>query len=295
MKPIRTVLTLLTLALAPQLHAAATPAADDIMAKVDRVMRKSYRTQLANVKITTCKYAQTASGVRCTEKPRVVLAENAKRVAEQGGLYSEKSLLIVREPASDRGTSLLVYEYAERGKDNDNWLYLPALGKVNRVIASDDEGGSVFGSEFSVETTENPEARKIYEYTYRIVEETALQGRPVWLVEMLPTAEKARRTRYGKVLAWVDQETYIPLKEELYRNGKLHKQRIQSDIKPVDGVLMAAKVVVNNLTTSRLSQMDRIAMRHNTEVPDEFLGQRALTDFSFRERNLARFRADLKQ
>lgn len=275
--------------------AGTSLSADEVMVKVDFAARKAFSTQLASVRITTCKYQVVDGAVRCSEKPRVVMAENAKKITVVDGLHNDASLSIVREPASDKGTSLLVYEYGERGRDNDNWLYLPALAKVNRVIANDDEGGSVFGSEFSVETTENPEARKIYEYSYRIVEETVYESRPVWVVEMLPTPEKARKTRYGRVLAWIDQANFIALKEELYRNGRLHKQRIQTGIKQIDGVHVATKVIMNNRSTSRISQMDKSAMRHNTEIPDEFLTQRALTDFAFRERNLAVFREALSK
>ena len=280
--------------LSPSLASSAM-SADEIMTKVDHVARKSYSTQLADVKITTCKYTQVDGSVRCSEKPRIVVAENAKKIKVVDGAHDDSSVSIVREPIGDMGTSLLVYEYGQRGRDNDNWLYLPALGKVNRVVANDDEGGSVFGSEFSVETTENPEARKIFEYTYKLVEEASYDGRPVWVIEMLPTEEKARKTSYGKIFAWIDQETFLALKEDLYRNGKLHKQRTQSGIKNFDGVFVATKVVMNNLSTSRISQMEKRSMRHNTEIPDEFFTQRALTDLAYRERNLARFRAELSR
>jgi hypothetical protein len=280
---------------AAQLSATTSPTAEEIMVKVDRMQRKSFSTQLASVQITTCRYTLVNGSVKCSERPRVVLAENAKKVLVAGDIYNYQELSVVREPISDKGTSLLVYEYGERGRDNDDWLYLPALAKVNRVIASDDDGGSVFGSEFSVETTENPEARKTYEYTYKILEETTYARRAVWVIEMLPTAEKARKTAYSRVVAWVDKEAYVPLKEDLYRGGRLYKQRAQSDVKQIDGVFVATKVVMNNLSTSRISEMDKLSMRHNMDIPEEFLTQRVLTDFAFRERNLAKFRAELNQ
>lgn len=287
---------LLTCVLLPSARSSAEDlSAEEIMTKVDYATRKAFTTQLADVKITTCKYRVVKGRVQCAEQPRVVVAQNAKKVKVVDGLYSDKSLSIVREPVSDKGMSLLVYEYSEKGRDNDNWLYLPALGKVTRVIANTDEGGSVFGSEFSVETTENPEARKLYEYTYEILEETTLRGRPAWVIELLPTPEKAKKTRYDKVVAWIDKQTFLTLKEDLYRNGRIHKQRTQSELERIDGIFVATKVVMNNLTTSRISQMDKMAMRHNTEILDEFLSQRALTDFAFRERNLARFRAELSE
>ena len=81
---------------------------------------------------------------------------------------------------------------------------------------------------------------------------------------------------------------------EIKRNGKIYKQRIQSGLKKIDGVYVVTKVVMNNLGTSRISQMDKTAMRHNVQVDPEFLSQRALTDFAFRERNLEKFRADIQ-
>lgn len=273
--------------------AGASPTADEIMVKVDHATRRAYSTQLAIVRITTCKYRLVEGAVKCSEKPRVVIADNIKKGEVIDGLYSDKSLLIVREPASDKGTSLLVWEYGEKNRDNDNWIYLPALGKVNRVVSTDEDGGSVFGSELSVETVENPEARKLHEYTYKVLEDGTYDGRKAWQVELLPTAEKARKTSYTKVVSWIDKQTFLPLKEDMYRDGKVHKQRFQSAIRQIDGVNVTTKVVVNNRTDARVSQMDYMGMRHNTDVPDEFLGQRALTDFAYRERNLATFRERL--
>ena len=89
------------------------------MANVDQATRKSYSTQLASVKITTCKYTLVNESVKCAEKPRVVVAENAKKGQMIDGRYNDKSLLIIREPIGDKGTSLLVYEYGDGGKDND--------------------------------------------------------------------------------------------------------------------------------------------------------------------------------
>jgi len=276
-----------------QLLAASTPPVDELMAKVDHAQRKPFSTQLATVKITTCKYTLNNGKVSCTEKPRIVVAESVKMSDGADGLYNAKTSMLVREPISDKGTSMLIYEYGERGRDNDNWLYLPALGKINRIIANDDDGGSVFGSEFSVETAENPMGRKIYEFTYKIIEESTYQGRPVWVVEMLPTLEKAKKTNYNKVVAWIDKATYLVLKEDLYRNGKVYKQRVQTGIERIDDVTVVTKMVMNNLATSRISQMEYMGLRHNIDVPDEYLSQRAMTDFAYRERYLSQFRSQI--
>lgn len=268
---------------------AQAESVDDIMVKVDHMARKSYSTQVAKVKLTTCNYKTVKGKMKCVEKPRVVLLENAKKI---GGMaeVQDRSLAIVLEPVADKGIGLLTFEYEKDGRDNDNWIYLTEFAKVNRIIANPDDGGSVFGSEFSLENTENPEARKLHEYDYKIIEEKIYQNRPVWVVEMHPKADKANKTRYEKITAWVDRERYIALKENYYRNGKLHKQRTQKGIKEVDGVWIALKVTMNNYTSTRVSQMSKSSVAFNIQLDDEYLTQRSLTDFAFRERNLASFR-----
>lgn len=281
---------LLLVALALPLQAAAKTV-DEIMDKVDYVMKRSFTTQLTKVKLTTCNYRVKKGRMGCIKKPRVVVIENAKKITDDD--VHARSLAIILEPISDKGIGMLTYEYEQRGRENDNWLYLSALGKANRIVSNSDESGSVFGSEFSIENTENPEARKIYEYDYKLLREEEYQGEAVWVVEMIPTKEKAAKTQYEKLEAWISKKSYYALKENYYRNGKVHKQRLQKGIKKVDGVWIATKVTMKNLSTKRISQMDKTSVAFEKDISNEFLTQRALTDFAFRERNLTKFREHL--
>jgi hypothetical protein len=206
-----------------------------------------------------------------------------------------RSVSIILEPIGDKGIGMLIYDYAAPGKYADNWLYLPALGKVKRLISSSedsDESGSFFGTEFSIEDIE---ARKIDDYTYKILEQATYAERPVWIIESIPTPERASKTRYGKFISWIDKERYIVLKEDLYnRNGILYKQLIMKNIERIDNVWVAREVTMNNLFTRRATIMNLMSVAFNIDVPDELLTERTLTDFAFRERNLAKLRAYLK-
>jgi len=270
--------------------------AGDIMQKVDDVIWKSYETQAVKMKLSTCRYRVKQENMACTEEPRIVVVENIIKHPVIGKKEA-RTMASVIEPISDKGTALLIYLYDKTSKDNDNWLYLPALGKVKRVIANTDneESGSYFGSEFSLENTENPDARKINEFTYKIVGEENYTGRPVWRIEAIPTPEKARKTKYTKLIFWVDKERYFILKENLYnREGKLHKQRISKEVQRVDNVWIARKVILNNQTNHRVSIMQIMAAAHNMDTPNEFFTQRSLSDFAFRERIMAKISKHLK-
>jgi hypothetical protein len=190
---------------------------------------------------------------------------------------------------------MLTYSYAAPGKDDDNWLYLPALGKVKRLVSSSessDESGSFFGTEFSVEDIAS---RKVEDYTYKLVEEVTFTNRPVWVLELIPTPERTKKSRYGKALLWIDKERYVILRQDLYdRNGLLFKRLTASGIEKINKVWVARKAEMNNLLTRRVTIMELLAIAYNMEVPDEFLTQRTLTDFAFRERILAQLRTHLK-
>jgi hypothetical protein len=268
--------------------------ARDIMAEVDKVSKESSTSSVQKMKLSTCRYIVKQQGMHCTEEPRIKVIET---ILKDTGIDNRDSrfVSIILEPIRDKGIGLLTYNYDDPGKYADNWLYLSALGKVKRLISSSedsDEGGSFFGTEFSIE---DMESRKIGDYTYKILEQATYAERPVWIMESIPTPERARKTRYGKFISWIDRERYILLKEDLYnRNGKLYKQLTMGNIERIDSVWVARKITMNNLSARRVTLADLMSVAFNMDVPDEFLTQRTLTDFAFRERNLAKLRAYLK-
>ena len=50
------------------------------------------------------------------------------------------SLMFFISPADVKNTGFLTYDYKKSGKDDDQWLYLPALRKTKRIAAGDKSG-----------------------------------------------------------------------------------------------------------------------------------------------------------
>ena len=73
----------------------------------------------------------------------------------------DKSIIVFTEPRDVKGTSLLTHANIEP-KDDDQWLYLPALKRVKR-ITSDNRSGSFVGSEFAYEDLGSQELEKYSE------------------------------------------------------------------------------------------------------------------------------------
>lgn len=266
----------------------------DVMKSVDEVSRKNFTTAVVKTQLSTCKYRMEGGSISCKEKPRVIVLEVGEK--KYGADHREaRSLALVLQPISDKGIGMLTYEYAEAGRENDVLLYLPALAKVRRLVSGgegNEDGGSFFGTEFFSDDTQ---MKKLEDFTYNILREEVYENRPTWVLELTPTAKRAKRTSYQKLELWIDKERKLILREDLYnRSGKLFKQRLNRQFAHIDNVWMARQQTMNNLITSRITSIDNISVTYNKEVPDELFTERSLTDFTFREKNLAILRSYYK-
>ena len=275
---------------------AAAPDARAIMIKVDDMANHSYTSSVRLMKFSTCRYRVGEDKLECRERPRILTFESVHRSYPAKGLRDRdnKSFDLIIDPISDKGTAMLSLGYADDEKDTDFWLYLPALAKVKRVVSVSDsnESGSVFGSQVS---TEDADIKKIKDYTYQLKGEEIYRGRPAWIVEMTPTAYRRTRSYYSKIIAWVDKERSVVLKEDLYdRAGRHYKQGSALNVQQIDGIWLVTKGSMNNLFSQRITVWEELRTRLNTEVDDEFLTQRSLTDFAYRERLMNTYRGHIK-
>lgn len=70
------------------------------------------------------------------------------RTLEEPSSRGTKSLLVFDWPGDIRGTALLTHSRANQ--DDSQWLYLPSVGRVKRIVGSS-RSGSFVGSEFAYE------------------------------------------------------------------------------------------------------------------------------------------------
>lgn len=124
-----------------------------------------------------------------------------------------------RSPPRERGTRML--------KLGDRlWMYMPRIDRVQQISGHMLREG-MMGSDVSYEDLmESPKLREMYEA--ELVGREELDGRPTWKLEMTARDEGVT---YPKRTTWIDKETYIPLKQELYTaDGMLLKTWTMSEI-----------------------------------------------------------------
>ena len=271
--------------------------AREIMIKVDNATNHSYSSSVRQMKFSTCRYNVGGGKLSCAEKPRIVAIESFgvhRRPPGQRDLEF-KALDVIFQPVSDKNTAMLSWGYAEDDKATDFWIYLPVLSKVKRIVSVADggESGAVFGSEV---TAEDAEVKKVRDYTYKLLGEDTYRGRPVWKIESIPTASRSKRSFYGRIVSYVDKERFIVMKEDLYdRSGRHYKQYTVLDMKLIGKVWLVTDAAMNNLTKRRITTWEHPSVVLNVDIDEEFLGQRSLTDFAYRERQMQLYRKYLSQ
>ncbi len=248
-------------------------------------------TRISVLSMVTCSYKVVNDKLKCNSRPR---KKKMQQVVKDYGANGKdaRGFTLILEPAAENGIGILQYDYEQRGKDADQWLYLPEIGKVKRVASGSDapKKGSLFGSEFSLEDIE---AIKVEDYQFSLIEEKTWKKRPVMVIEQVPTQARAKKTNYSKQIQWVDTERLLLLKTEYYGwNGKLMKVSFSKNVEKISAIWTVKKQVMRNIETQRISVMEITDVRYNRAVSDEMLTKRILSDKMFREVSLRSVQTD---
>ncbi|MBR9775759.1 outer membrane lipoprotein-sorting protein [Cyclobacterium marinum] len=144
---------------------------------------------------------------------------------------NKKSFTEYLYPERERGTKMLKLE-------DRLWIYSPSTDRTIQ-LSGHMLRQSVMGSDLSYE--DMMEDRKLKEiYDAVIVGEENIGERKTWILELTASVENVS---YYKRKIWVDQERFIPLKEELFaKSGQLLKKTTMSDISQIDGRWYPRKV-----------------------------------------------------
>ena len=127
----------------------------------------------------------------------------------------EKKIMFFLSPADVRNTSFMNWSYDEEGRDDDQWIYLPALKKVKR-ISSDSKSDYFMGSDFTYDDLGD---RHPSEDTHNLLREESFKDEQCYVVESIPREEDYM---YSRTVTWVIKDKWIGLKKEFYDEDGEH-------------------------------------------------------------------------
>jgi len=239
----------------------------DLTAK--QIVDKSYETtRLAGAEATA-----TLTIIDSKGRERIRQTAQVSKLYDNGD--TEKKLIRFLSPADVKGTGLLTFDYKE--KDDDMWLYMPALRKTRRIISSE-KAKSFMGSEFSYADMTPP---LFDDFTFEMLGEEKVDETECWKIAMIPNDEDiADENGYSKRISFIGKTDFV-LRKAIYYDidEELHKELTVKEIKEVDTKnhkYRAMHMIMENIQNTRKSilKVDRLVF--NPDVKDEYFSTRYL-------------------
>ena len=228
------ILTLILLAAfaptAPPVMAADDPEARAIMEKVD---------------------ARDDGDDRTADMQMVLVDKRGKqRIRKIATFQKDKGddtyrLMFFLHPADVKDTAFLTYDYDDPEKDDDQWLYLPALKKTKR-IATSDQSGSFMGSDLNYS---DMTSRNLEDFDYSFYEkgkEAEVRGKKVWVIWAIPRSKDVvEETGYKKSLLFVRPDINMVVRGiNWVQDGGYLKYLDLRELKQIDGIWVATDMLV---------------------------------------------------
>ena len=155
-----------------------------------------------------------------------------------------KKVMYFTYPGDVKGTGFLVWDYEEMGRDDDKWLYLPAMKKTRRISGASSKTDYFMGTDF---TYGDMGSRNVDEDTHELLREEERDGHLCWVVKSAP---KDKRELYGYKISWVRKDCCIATYVEYYdKLNALHRVLSVNEIRQVQGFWTVCSMEMRNVQT----------------------------------------------
>ena len=226
---------------------------EEIINKVNELMNQN--TVQAKVKMTIT----TTSGQK-----RIFIYDSYSK--NKG----EKNLIRYIEPKRVKGQAILMLNYA-----NDIWIYFPRTKRI-RKLASQSKSQKMEGSDFSYEDTGASDAF-IIDFTSKNLGSEKKEGYDCYKIEMI--RKEGSETGYSRLIMWIIKDNFFPVVIDYYNQENpelLIKTLIQYDIKDVDGISTATKMVMYNQQENSQTSIEMLEVKYNVVLDDSLFTTRNL-------------------
>ena len=180
---------------------------------------------------------------------------------------NQKYYTYFHAPADVRGTAFLVWKYPD--KDDDRWLFIPAIKLVTRIAAKDNQSSFV-GSDF---TYEDVSGRDLGADAYELLREEATAGRDCYVVASNPKAASA----FSRKVSWIDKTSFLPLKEEYYDvQNELFRVFTADEVKEIKGHPTAVRRTMKNLKSGHYTEVVFENVDYDAGLEEGLFSERSL-------------------
>ena len=183
---------------------------------------------------------------------------------------TEKKIMFFLSPADVKGTSFMNWSYTD-GRDDDQWIYLPALKRVKR-ISSDSKGDYFMGSYFTYDDLGD---RHPDDDEHKLLRTEKIGEYECFVVESVPKDEDYM---YSKTITWVMKDNYLGLKREFYDDrDKLLKVLNSKKFENISGFWTILETEMHNVQKDHRTQMLFDEVKINNGIPESKFTERTMT------------------
>ncbi|MHB8763313.1 MAG: outer membrane lipoprotein-sorting protein [Deferrisomatales bacterium] len=194
-------------------------------------------------------------------------------IADKEGRTREREFTILRKDVQDGGeqfyyvyfhkpgdvrkTVFLVHKHLDR--DDDRWLFLPALDLVKRIAASD-KRTSFVGSHFFYEDVSG---RSPAEDTHVLKQEN--------------TPKNSAGVEFARYTVWIDKRSFLPVKAEYQdAQGKVYRRLEARVVETVGGFPTVTEARMDDLLTGGHTVLTFEKVEYNQGIGEDIFTERYL-------------------
>lgn len=179
----------------------------------------------------------------------------------------QKYFVYFNKPSDIRRMTYLVHKFADIGKDDDRWLFMPALSLVKRIAAGD-KRTSFVGSDFLYEDVSG---RSLAEDTHELVQTTD----QFYIVKNTP--KRPDTVEFSSFTVSIDKNTFVPMKMEfLDKAGKLYRSIESKKVETVQGFPTVTQAEVRDLKAGSKTEMTFSKVQYDINLGDDIFTERYL-------------------
>ncbi|MHC4423391.1 MAG: outer membrane lipoprotein-sorting protein [Planctomycetota bacterium] len=192
---------------------------------------------------------------RTQQREFIILRKDIK----DGG--DQKYYVYFLKPPDVRKMVFMVHKHADLKKDDDRWLYMPALDNVRRIAAGD-KRTSFVGSDFLYEDVSG---RSLEEDAHQLID----ANDKLFVVKNVP--KHPDTVEFGYYNVSIDRKTYMPVKMEYYdRKNKLYRMIESKKIEKIQKFPTVVKSIVSDLKTGSKTVMEFSDVKYDIKLKDIF-------------------------
>ena len=197
----------------------------------------------------------------------------ARAYQKHMGKAQNNRLFIFDFPPTVRGTGLLLHSYFD-GRENNMWIYLPAIQRIKRIALESSGGGYFMGSDFTYrDLIDN-------DYTNMDIErlpDENVDGVDSYIVKSWDkTLEQRQEHGYDYLLTYYRKDIYMVHRREYFDlNGELLKVYSVGDFLDFGPYIYPTEISMTNIQTGHRSLL-KLADVSTEEVPERYFTTRYL-------------------